>query len=118
MLVNNARNVLFKRLKPLQRLFILGFSLKVLPLFIQFIAGGGQLRRSREFTRSPLADAPLLESELDFQQVNHLNRNTANISHLAARWSLNPAALKPDVFAKSAGITGELFPAASETETE
>jgi len=56
--------------------------------------------------------------ELDFQQVNHLNENTANISQLAARWSLNPAALKSDVFAKSAGITGELFPAASETETE
>ena len=56
--------------------------------------------------------------ELDFQQVNHLNQNTANISQLAARWSLNPAALKSDVFAKSAGITGELFPAASETETE
>ena len=47
-----------------------------------------------------------------------LNENTANISQLAARWSLNPAALKSDVFAKSAGITGELFPAASETETE
>ena len=56
--------------------------------------------------------------ELDSQQVNHLNRNTANISQLAARWSLNPVALKPDVFAKSAGITGELFPAASEPETE
>ncbi|MDP6905480.1 MAG: hypothetical protein QF406_13665, partial [Verrucomicrobiota bacterium] len=55
---------------------------------------------------------------LDLKQVNRLNNNTANISQLAARWSLNPAALKPEIFAKSVGITGELFPAASETETD
>ena len=56
--------------------------------------------------------------DLDFQQVGKLNQNTAKLSNLAARWSLNPAALKPEIFAKSAGISGELFPAASEPETE
>lgn len=56
--------------------------------------------------------------DLNFQQVNSLNKNTANISQLAAQWSLNPAALKPEIFAKSAGITGELFPATSEPETD
>ena len=56
--------------------------------------------------------------DLDFQQVNRLNNNTANISQLAARWSLNPAALNPEIFAKSVGITGELFPAPSEPETD
>ncbi len=55
---------------------------------------------------------------LDLKQVNRLNNNTADISQLAARWSMNPAALKPEIFAKSVGITGELFPAASETETD
>jgi len=56
--------------------------------------------------------------ELDFEAMTQLSTNTDNISTLAARWSLNPAALKPEVFAKSAGITGDLFPAPSEPETE
>ena len=55
---------------------------------------------------------------LDFQQVGRLNNNTANISQLAARWSLNPAALNSEIFTKSVGITGELFPATSEPETD
>ena len=55
--------------------------------------------------------------ELDFSQMEELAKNTDHISRLAARWSLNPAALKPEVFANSAGITGDLFPA-SEPETE
>ena len=50
--------------------------------------------------------------------VYRLNTTTENISRLAARWSLNPAALKPEVFASSTGITGDLFPATSESETE
>jgi hypothetical protein len=56
--------------------------------------------------------------ELDFEEVSRLTTNTENIARLAARWSLNPAALKPEVFSKSAGITGDLFPAPSESETE
>ena len=48
----------------------------------------------------------------------YLTTNTENLSRLAARWSLNPAALKPEVFAASTGITGDLFPATSESETE
>ena len=56
--------------------------------------------------------------EIEFQEMRQLTTNTENISRLAARWSLNPAALKPEVFASSTGITGDLFPATSESETE
>ena len=56
--------------------------------------------------------------EIEFQEMRRLTTNTENISRLAARWSLNPAALKPEVFASSTGITGDLFPATSESETE
>ena len=56
--------------------------------------------------------------DLDFHQVDSLNKNTANVSKLAALWSLNPTALEPEIFAESAGITGELFPAPSEPETD
>ena len=56
--------------------------------------------------------------EIEFQEMHRLTTNTENISRLAARWSLNPAALKPEVFAASTGITGDLFPATSESETE
>ncbi len=48
--------------------------------------------------------------DLDYQSMNRLNGTTENIGRLAARWSLNPAALKPEVFTATAGITGELFP--------
>ena len=54
--------------------------------------------------------------ELDYQSMSRLNVNTENIGRLAARWSLNPAAVKPEVFTATAGITGELFPEPSESE--
>ena len=54
--------------------------------------------------------------ELDHQSMSRLTTNTENIGRLAARWSLNPAALKPEVFTATAGITGELFPEPSESE--
>ena len=54
--------------------------------------------------------------ELDHQSMTRLTANTENIGRLAARWSLNPAALKPEVFTATAGITGELFPEPSESE--
>ena len=56
--------------------------------------------------------------DLDPKQIAQLNNNTVNISQLAARWSINPDALSPEIFTKSSGITGELFPATSEPETE
>jgi hypothetical protein len=48
--------------------------------------------------------------------MTRLTANTENIGRLAARWSLNPAALKPEVFTATAGITGNLFPEPSESE--
>jgi hypothetical protein len=54
--------------------------------------------------------------ELDQQSMSRLNENTENIGRLAARWSLNPAAVKPEVFTATAGITGDLFPEPSESE--
>ncbi|HBU59625.1 MAG TPA: hypothetical protein DEB48_07270 [Verrucomicrobiales bacterium] len=56
--------------------------------------------------------------DLDPKQITQLNNNTVNIPQLAARWSINPDALSPEIFTKSSGITGELFPATSEPETD
>ena len=56
--------------------------------------------------------------DLDSKQITRLSNNTANIPQLAARWSINPDALSPEIFTKSSGITGELFPATSEPETD
>lgn len=56
--------------------------------------------------------------DLDSKQITRLSNNTANIPQLAARWSINPDALSPEIFAKSSGITGELFPATPETEND
>ena len=56
--------------------------------------------------------------DLDPKQITQLNNNTMNIPQLAARWSINPDALSPEIFTKSSGITGELFPATSEPETD
>tara|TARA_B100000287_G_scaffold311754_1_gene295015 strand:- start:643 stop:1470 length:828 start_codon:yes stop_codon:yes gene_type:complete len=56
--------------------------------------------------------------DLDPKQITQLSNNTLNIPQLAARWSINPDALSPEIFTKSSGITGELFPATSEPETD
>ena len=56
--------------------------------------------------------------DLDPKQITQLSNNTVNIPQLAARWSINPDALSPEIFTKSSGITGELFPATSEPETD
>ena len=56
--------------------------------------------------------------DLDSKQITRLSNNTSNIPQVAARWSINPDALSPAIFTQSSGITGELFPATSEPETD